>query len=119
MIDEQVNRLPVVTDDGVLVGIVTRADLVRAFVRSDAEIAAEIREDVVLRALWIVPEQVTVAVEDGAVELSGHVGTRADAELASALTRRVPGVVSVTSSVTWDTDGGDRESRNSMWAGSR
>jgi CBS domain-containing protein len=116
MIDEQVNRLPVVTDDGVLVGIVTRADLVRAFVRSDAEIAAEIREDVVLRALWIVPEQVTVAVEDGAVELSGHVGTRADAELASALTRRVPGVVSVTSNVTWDSEEGKNESRRStMW----
>ena len=59
MIDGHINRLPVVTDDGVLIGIVTRADLVRAFVRPDDEIATEIREDVVLRTLWIAPEQVT------------------------------------------------------------
>ena len=39
MIDRGVNRLPVVDHDGRLVGIVTRADLVRAFVRSDAELA--------------------------------------------------------------------------------
>ena len=35
MLDRGVNRLPVVDADGKLVGIVTRADLVRAFVRDD------------------------------------------------------------------------------------
>ena len=40
-----VNRLPVVKDER-LVGIITRADLVRAFTRSDEDIAREIREDV-------------------------------------------------------------------------
>ena len=35
MLDSDVNRLPVVDADGKLVGIVTRADLVRAFVRDD------------------------------------------------------------------------------------
>src|SRR4051794_9484328 len=39
-----VNRLPVVADDEHLVGIVTRADIVRAFVRSDEQIAQEIRK---------------------------------------------------------------------------
>ena len=43
MLGAGVNRLPVVTD-GKLVGIVTRADLVRAFVRTDVDIAREIRE---------------------------------------------------------------------------
>jgi CBS domain-containing protein len=114
MIDSRINRLPVVTDDGVLIGIVTRADLVRAFVRPDAEIATEIRDDVVLRTLWIAPEQVSVAVEGGAVELAGHVGTKADAELVVSMTRRVPGVVSVASNVTWDTDDEDRETRKSL-----
>ena len=41
MLDKQVNRLPVVDEDDVLVGIVTRADLVRAFVHTDEEIAKE------------------------------------------------------------------------------
>jgi len=108
MIDEGVNRLPVVSDDGALLGIVTRADVVRAFVRSDAEIVSEIREDVILRTLWIAPEDVTVAVENGVVELSGHVGTKTDAELAATLARRVPGVVSVASNVSWDADGDER-----------
>ena len=104
MTDRMVNRLPVVGDDGALLGIVTRADLVRAFVRSDDEIAREIREDVVLRTLWIEPEAVNVAVDAGEVVLGGHVESEADADLIRELTRRVPGVVSVVSRVTWDTD---------------
>ena len=51
MLDRSVNRLPVVDQHGKLVGIVTRADLVRAFARSDEEIEREIREDVIVRSL--------------------------------------------------------------------
>ena len=54
MIDYRINRLPVVSD-GKLVGIVTRADLVRAFTRSDEEIEREIRDDVLLHTLWVDP----------------------------------------------------------------
>lgn len=102
MIDRLVNRLPVVTDDGALVGIVTRADLVRAFARSDEDVAREIREDVLLHTLWIEPEAVNVEVEAGEVVLSGHVESEADAELITRLARLVPGVVGVVSRVTWD-----------------
>jgi CBS-domain-containing membrane protein len=119
MIDANVNRLPVVNEDGALVGIVTRADLVRAFVRADEEIAREIREDVVMRTLWIEPEQVSVVVAHGAVRLAGHVGSRSDAELAESLARRVPGVVSVESSLSWDVDGADRASKKSLYATGR
>ena len=119
MIDAHVNRLPVVDEEGVLLGIVTRADLVRAFVRPDEEIAREIREEVVLRTLWIAPEQVTVGVEHGVVRLAGHVGSRSDAELAASLARRVPGVVSVESSLTWDLDGADHASKKSLYAAGR
>jgi CBS domain-containing protein len=111
MIDERVNRLPVVDDAGNLIGIVTRADLVRAFARSDEEIAKEIREDVIFRTLWIAPESVEVAVEDGNVRLSGEVETKADAELIPAFAQRVPGVVSVLSKLRWQEENGDRSRR--------
>lgn len=106
MIDERVNRLPVVDRDGRLLGIVTRADLVRAFVRTDAELAEEIRNDVLLRALWIPPDSVDVAVEDGAVTLTGAVENRATAEMLPGFVQRVPGVVTVRSEVTWETENG-------------
>ena len=101
MLDRAVNRLPVVDADGKLVGIVTRADLVRAFVRDDSEIAREIRDDVLLRTLWEAPDSFRVRVRGGEVMLAGKVN---DAHAAGTLVRfveRVPGVVSVRSRISW------------------
>ncbi len=106
MLEESVNRLPVVDDEGKLLGIVTRADLVRAFVRSDADIERELREDVVLRTLWIAPEGLNISVEGGNVKLGGQVETKSDAELVEAFARRVPGTVSVASDLTWEVENG-------------
>jgi CBS domain-containing protein len=103
MLEQQVNRLPVVLD-GKLVGIVTRADLVRAFTRPDEEIQREISEDVLLRTLWISPDRVTISVEGGEVSLAGEMENRTQAELAVAYVSRVPGVVDVHSDLTWEVD---------------
>ncbi len=100
MLDHRISRLPVV-DDGTLVGIVTRADLVRAFIRPDEDIAREIRDDVIVRSLWISPEDIDVEVEDGEVTISGTADTKADAELIPSFAERVPGVVSVASTLSW------------------
>jgi CBS domain-containing protein len=105
MLEEHVKRLPVVAADR-LVGIVTRADLVRAFVRSDEAIESEIR-DVMKRML--LPDMgagVDVRVAEGSVTLSGRLERRSDAEIVSRLSERVPGVVSVSSGVTWREDDG-------------
>jgi CBS domain-containing protein len=64
MIARGINRLPVVEGQR-LVGIVTRADLVRAYVRSDEELAQAIREDILLRVFWLEPALFTVLVKDG------------------------------------------------------
>jgi CBS domain-containing protein len=103
MIEKQINRLPVVSG-GRLVGIVTRADLVRAFHRPDEEIEREIRDDVLLNTLWIDPSRVSITVSNGEVSLSGKVETRTQAELVEAYVRRVPGVVDVHSELTWTVD---------------
>ncbi|MCS7006311.1 MAG: CBS domain-containing protein [Gaiellaceae bacterium] len=99
MASEGINRLPVVSAEGKLVGIVTRADVVRAFARSDAEIAREIEHEILQRTLWLEPGSVTVAVVDGVVTLRGEVESEADAELLPVFVSRVPGVVEVRSDV--------------------
>ncbi len=109
MVSLGVNRLPVV-EDGRLVGIVTRADLVRLFTRSDEEIARDIRQDVVKR-LWIAPERIEVEVEQGEVVLRGEAETEAEAEL---LLKRIPlvaGVVGVRSELSWEVDRSGNSSR--------
>jgi len=103
MVARKVNRLPVV-DDGRLVGIVTRADLVRAYVRSDDELARTIREDVLLRILWLDPSAFTVKVENGVATIGGWVERRTSAEMVDRAVRMVPGIVDVRSKVAWSVD---------------
>lgn len=109
MLERGINRLPVVGADGKLVGLVSRGDLVRAFARTDAEILREIEDDLLGGALWIDhPEDIHVSVEAGVVTLSGKVDSAADAELVPLHTRRVPGVVAVTSRLTPRDEGEQR-----------
>lgn len=108
MIERGINRLPVVRGQK-LVGIVTRADLVRAFYRTDAEIAREIREDVIVRTALLQPGLVGVEVEQGEVTLDGQVDRRSDVRVIESLAARVPGVVGVTSKVTWRVDDESRK----------
>ena len=102
MIERRVNRLPVTEDDR-LVGIVTRADLIRTFVRSDEELADAIRADL-LRALWVNPERVEVEVADGLVTVRGKVERRATIPMIERLLEMTPGVVGVTLDLEWAID---------------
>lgn len=106
MIERRVNRLPVV-DAGRLVEIVTRADLVRSFVRSDAQLEQTIREDVLLKALWIAPDQVAVDVVDGIATLRGRVDRRSTAAMVAHMVEIVPGVVGVSAEIAWSVDDRD------------
>ncbi|WP_431895249.1 CBS domain-containing protein [Nonomuraea sp. bgisy101] len=104
MDEHDLKRLVVRDDDGCLVGIVSRRDLLRTFVRDDEEIAKDVREDVFERALWNDPSQVTVTVDHGIVTLNGRMDRRSSAAIAARMTQRVNGVVDVVDNLIWDED---------------
>lgn len=106
MVERRINRLPV-TRGGHLVGIVTRADLVRAYLRPDDEIRRTIREDVILQTLWLAPERVEVEVSEGVVRLAGMLDRRETVEDLLRLVAAVDGVVAVESALRWQLEDGD------------
>ena len=103
MVDRAVNRLPV-TKGGVLVGIVSRADLIRAYIRSDDQIAEYIRYDLLLRHLLVNPVAFDLTVKDGVVQISGQAETRSIADMIDRLVATVPGVIAVDARITWAFD---------------
>jgi CBS domain-containing protein len=104
MQEHQIKRLPVVDNDGRLVGIVSRRDLLAAYLRTDDDIHAEIRDHVLMRDMLIGPNEVTVTVHDGLVTLAGTVGRRSTARITGRLVRAVTGVVDVANHLRWEYD---------------
>jgi Mg/Co/Ni transporter MgtE len=64
MYTRKVERLPVVDGDGRLTGIISRADVLSVFDRSDDEIRGEIAGGVILDEFLVEPVQGVVAVRD-------------------------------------------------------
>ena len=93
MLAEGINRLPVVDAKGLLVGLVTRGDLVRAFTRDDNAIFREIMQ--LIRDLWLDATPLELNVDDGFVTIRGEVENEADARVLRTLIRRIPGVIDV------------------------
>jgi CBS domain-containing protein len=103
MVDRSVNRLPVL-DEGRLVGIVTRADLVAAYVRLDEDIARAIRDEVLKQTMWLDPAAFSIDVRDGVVRIGGTVDRRTTANIIERLVGISDGVVEVRSSLAWEWD---------------
>lgn len=103
MTREGIKRIPIV-DDGRLVGILSRSDILRAFARPDSEITNEMKNHLIGEVLWIDPKLVEVRCVDGNVYLKGRMEVRSDAVLLEHMVRKLDGVVSVSSDLTWDVD---------------
>ncbi|WP_330294819.1 CBS domain-containing protein [Streptomyces sp. NBC_00503] len=91
-----VKRLLVVDGADALVGIVSRRDLLRIFLRDDDAVRHEIAGDILDRTLHLDPAAVTVDVTDGKVEVHGTVQFKSLIQVIERLCRTVDGVVSVT-----------------------
>lgn len=99
-----IKRLPVVDDDGRIHGILSRSDLLKVFLREDADIEHEVREDVVRRTLWIDPDTVSVAVHDGVVRIEGQIERRSLMSVLERLVTAVEGVVGVEANLSFAVD---------------
>jgi CBS domain-containing protein len=95
MAHEGVKRLPVVDDAGLLAGVVSRADLLKVFLRDDEDIAEEVRREIASSVFQRPSSAVHVAVHDGVVTLTGRLPDTALVPVAARLIRAVEGVVDV------------------------
>ncbi|MER6092294.1 CBS domain-containing protein [Streptomyces bluensis] len=96
----RVKRLPVIDDEGMLQGIVSRADLLKVFLRPDEEIEEEVRRTVVSYLFPAFSHAIHVNVHEGVVTLRGHISDTSLISVAVRLVRAVEGVVDVEPHLT-------------------
>ncbi|MHC3472701.1 CBS domain-containing protein [Streptomyces sp. 7R007] len=99
-----IERLPVVDEEDRLIGIATRRDLLRVFARTDGAIRREVIDDVLVGALGLAPDAVSVSVRDGMVTMAGRVARRSDIYPAVRSAWQVEGVVGVVNGLTYAVD---------------
>ena len=101
MYTRKVKRLPVVDENGHLVGIIGRADLLIMFDRSDEDIRREILDQVIRHDLHTDPAVFTVEVKEGIVTLEGVAETKEFGHEIVQQVRHVQGVVAVRDRLTY------------------
>jgi CBS domain-containing protein len=95
MYNKRVKRLPVVGDDGTLIGIVSRSDVLSVYSKPDAEIRDEVTSELIRGRYVPDPGMFSVSVKDGIVTLAGTPETTTDGEDMVAAVRHMEGVVAV------------------------
>jgi len=98
-----VRRLPVIDEDGYVVGIVARADLVRSMARGDDEIKSSVRKSVEVLGKENFAA-LEVSVSKGSVTISGIADRKSTRDLAGRITSQVPGVLEVSNELDWQWD---------------
>jgi CBS domain-containing protein len=100
-----VKRLPVVNAAGRLVGMVSRADLLSAFVRTDEQIAEQVRS-IIRKVLTTDLREVDIEVKDGRVSLRGSIDHVAQREIIVDLVDDIPGVLAIQDDLETGPEGG-------------
>ena len=100
MFEHRVNRLPVVDAAHGLVGLISRSDILRAFLRSDVSIRREVNDDLLADLSLVGRGRITPEVRDGVVTLEGEVEPGALTSVLLRLVASVPGVVGVRNHLT-------------------
>jgi CBS domain-containing protein len=95
MSEHRVKRLPVVDSSHRLVGIVSRGDVLRIFLRSDESIRKEVANGLLNELPLLGRGRIQVAVRDGVVQLHGEVESGSLTGLLLRLIAAVPGVVGI------------------------
>ncbi|HCU96240.1 MAG TPA: hypothetical protein DHU96_27380 [Actinobacteria bacterium] len=99
MTDQHLTLLPVVDDAGELIGVISRRDLLRVYLRPDSDIAEEV-SGVLADVLFLDPAVVTVSAHDGLVTLAGQIDRPELAPVAVRLASGVDGVLAVADKLT-------------------
>jgi CBS-domain-containing membrane protein len=100
----RVKRLPVITADGHLIGVVSRADVLTVYSRPDEDIWREIIDTVILGTILTDPDRFTVTVKDGIVTIAGRPETSAVGHDIISSIRHAEGVVAVRDRLTYPAD---------------
>jgi CBS domain-containing protein len=90
----KIKRAPVVRQ-GIVVGMITRSDLLRPYLRTDSEIRADVEEALLGDGLGLIPGRLDVRVDSGVVCLQGRVADRRQQAITVRLARGVEGVIDV------------------------
>ncbi|GAA2344171.1 CBS domain-containing protein [Dactylosporangium salmoneum] len=107
----ELKRLPVVDDMGRLIGMVTRRDLLKVFLRSDGDIRREILDEALHGLVGVEREHLRVEVDDGVVTLLGTVEHAVVIPSVVRQVERVDGVVDVISHLSAVADDAPRQYR--------
>lgn len=99
-----VRRLPVVGEDGTLVGIITRSDMLAVFLRDDDAVRRRLVEHVLPREFNLDPVGFEVSVDDGIVTLRGEVPRRLLIRPLIDTVRHTAGVIAVHDQLTYAVD---------------
>jgi CBS domain-containing protein len=104
MYNRRVKRLPVISDDGRLIGIVSRCDVLRVYSRPDEEIRRQVTEDLILGTFRCDPASFTVTVKDGIVTVAGTPETSLVGQDIIDAVRHMEGVVTVRDRLRYPLD---------------